>query len=164
METSPLPLKPGTLQRRLQHVIKVMRNQYSNFKDSHEMRLKQYVREFTVKLHAKFCLKTKQASPLTWPDARALARKLWNTVLPGSRTRANSVLLRKSAALALMIGTSTGARWADIHRLQWSDVKKVIKIFSKREKILFSTYCQKYQFSLPDLLCTITLLNLRNQV
>ena len=89
------------------------------------MRLKQYVREFTVKLHARFCLKTKQANPLSWPNARRLALKLWNATLSTAQTRANSVLLRKAAALALMLGTATGARWADLHRLRWEDINKV---------------------------------------
>ena len=125
LETSPLPLKPGTLNRRLQHVLKIMKANYKTFTDTHELRLKQYVREFTVKLHAKFCLKTKQAPPLSWKDARQLAYSLWNLTLSRNQTRTNSVLLRKAAALALMLGTATGARWADLHRLKWEDISKV---------------------------------------
>ena len=89
------------------------------------MRLRQHVREFTVKLHAKFCLKTKQAPPLSWVKARALALALWTTTLTQTQTRTNSQLLRKAAALALMLGTATGARWADLHRLKWEDISKV---------------------------------------
>ena len=102
-----------------------MKDNYPTFTSVHEMRLKQYVRDFTVKLHAKFCLKKKQANPLSWPDARKLALKLWTATLSTTQTRANSVLLRKAAALALMLGTATGARWADLHRLKWEDISKV---------------------------------------
>ena len=125
LEKSPLPIKPGTLNRKLQIVIKIMKKHFSNFKDTHEMRLRQHVREFTVKLHAKFCLKTKQAPPLSWVKARALALALWTTTLTQTQTRTNSQLLRKAAALALMLGTATGARWADLHRLKWEDISKV---------------------------------------
>ena len=127
LKKSSLPLKPGALNRRLQHVVRIMRDRYPNFHNLHEMRLKQYVREFTVKLHAKFCLQTKQANPLSWPDARNLALKLWNATLTRTQTRTNSVLLRKAAALALMLGTATGARWGDLHRLRWEDISKVIQ-------------------------------------
>ena len=120
-----IPIKPGALDRRLQLVIKVMNANYPNFKDIHQMRLKQYVREFTVKLHANFCLKTKQAAPLSWPDARRLARILWNATI--EHPKEHSTLLRKSAALALMLGTATGARWGDLHRLRWDDITKVEK-------------------------------------
>ena len=125
LKKSSIPIKPSSLNRRLQQVIKIMKDHYTSFTTLHEMRLKQYVRDFTVKLHARFCLKKKQANPLSWPDARYLARKLWTTTLTQAQTRANSVLLRKSAALALMLGTATGARWADLHRLKWEDISKV---------------------------------------
>ena len=98
------------------------------------MRLKQYVRRFTVELHSHFCLKTKQANPLSWPEARRLARVLWFTTLSPRRTRQNSELLRKSAALALMLGTATGARWADLHRLKWEDVTKVSLVLFDNNK------------------------------
>lgn len=129
LKTSSLPIKPSSLNRRLQQILKIMRDNYPAFTSIHEMRLKQYVRDFTVKLHARFCLKKKQANPLSWPDARKLALKLWNTTLSTTQTRANSVLLRKAAALALMFGTATGARWVDLHRLRWEDISKV-KIFT----------------------------------
>ena len=126
MEKFKVPLKPNALNRKLQLTIKVMKANYPNFTSVHEMRLKQYVRQFTVKLHSHYCLKTKQAVPLSWPEARRLAKVLWLTTLEPRRTRQNSELLRKSAALALMIGTATGARWADIHRLRWEDISKVM--------------------------------------
>ena len=125
LKKSSLPIKPGSLNRRLQQVIKIMKDNFTNFHTTHEMRLKQYVREFTVQLHARFCLKTKQANPLPWPAARHLALKLWNATLTRAQTRTNSVLLRKAAALALLLGTATGARWGDLHRLRWDDIKKV---------------------------------------
>ena len=125
LKKSSLPIKPSSLNRRLQQIIKIMKDNYPTFTTLHEMRLKQYVRDFTVKLHARFCLKKKQANPLSWPDARYLAQKLWTTTLTQAQTRTNSILLRKSAALALMLGTATGARWADLHRLRWEDISKV---------------------------------------
>ena len=125
LEKFNIPLKPNALNRKLQLTLKIMKVHYPNFTDVHAMRLKQYVRKFTVQLHAHFCLKTKQAVPLSWPDARRLAKLLWLTTLDPHLIRQNSILLRKSAALALMFGTATGARWADIHRLRWEDVSKV---------------------------------------
>ena len=138
LEKFNIPLKPNALNRKLQLTLKIMRAHYPNFTDVHAMRLKQYVRKFTVELHAHFCLKTKQAVPLSWPDARRLAKLLWLTTLDPSLIRPNSILLRKSAALALMFGTATGARWADIHRLRWEDVSKVRVILLVIKKSILS--------------------------
>ena len=90
---------------------------------THESRLHQLIRGFILKINLRFNMKKHQAPYIHWKRGHHLINQLWFRTLAGRGVRNDSRIKRKQAAIALMLALHSGARWCDIMRLQWQDIR-----------------------------------------
>ena len=105
-------------------VIRAMHHIYPHkLMPTHESRLQQLIRRFIMRINLRFNMKKHQAPYLSWTKGHLLVNKLWFLPLAGRGIKNESSMLRKQAAVALMLALHSGARWVDVMRLQWQDVR-----------------------------------------
>ena len=119
-----LPVMTNALKNKTSLIIKAMHTIHPHqMTPTQESRLKQLIRSFIIKVNLRFNMKKHQAPYISWTKGHELVKQLWNKKLTGRGFRVNSQLKRKQAAIALMLAIHSGARWVDIIRLQWQDIR-----------------------------------------
>ena len=121
-----LPVMTMAIKNKTSLVIKAMHQIYpSKLTPTYESRLKQLIRNFIMKVNLRFNMKKHQAPYLGWTKGHTLVKNLWQKPITGRGFRENSQLKRKQAAIALMLAIHSGARWVDVIRLQWQDIRMI---------------------------------------
>ena len=119
-----LPVMTMALKNKTSLVIKAMHSIHPHkLSPTHESRLKQLIRNFIMKINLRFNMKKHQAPYISWTKGHNLVKQLWQRTLIGRGFREDSPMKRKQAAIALMLAIHSGARWVDIIRLQWQDIR-----------------------------------------
>ena len=119
-----LPVMTAALKNKAALVIRAMNEIYPlKMTPTHQSRLLQLVRSFILKVNLRFNMRKHQAPFLSWKNGHELVNKLWFKPLSGRGYGPQSPLLRKQAAVALMLALHSGSRWCDIMRLQWQDIR-----------------------------------------
>ena len=121
-----MPVMTAALKNKVSLVIRAMQQLYpQKLTPTHQSRLQQLIRGFILKINLRFNMKKHQAPFLDWKRGHHLINNLWKKPLTGRGYRPESPLLRKQAAIALMLALHSGSRWCDIMRLQWQDIRMI---------------------------------------
>ena len=123
-QRSHLPVITAALKNKTSLLIRAMHLIYpQKLTPTHESRIHQLIRSFIMKINLRFNMKKHQAPYIGWRKGHHLINQLWFKTLAGRGIRTESGIRRKQAAIAMMLALHSGARWCDIMRLQWQDVR-----------------------------------------
>lgn len=105
----------------VKHAIRLLTTKFDKIM---ELRLRQLVNDLIRTINMKFPMHKSKAPFISQNTAQNLAEKLWSFD-PNGRGRGyrnRSVIVRKAAALHLLLSVYAGARWNDVQELHWSDI------------------------------------------
>ena len=94
-----------------------------NFNDPLSTRILQRIRKTITVVNSTCNMAKKQAPVINWDITKRIAKSLWEDISVERGSNITSIRSRKAAATALILTAKSGARWIDIHRLHWQDLK-----------------------------------------
>ena len=123
LERSDIPIMTETLLKKSQMLIKACRLISRNFDDLMALRIQQRIRGTITMINQNCNMAKKQAPVIEWNITKKIAQGLWNDISVNRGSNITSIRNRKGAATALLLAFTSGARWIDLHRLKWEDLK-----------------------------------------
>ena len=112
-----------TLFKKTKLVIKACKLIVKNFPDALGIRIQQRIRKTITMINQNCNMAKKQAPVINWDITKKLAKSLWEDISVPRGSNITSIRARKAAATALILTAKSGARWIDVHRIMWQDLK-----------------------------------------
>ena len=103
----------------VKHAVRLITTKFSSVM---EMRLKQLVDDLIRTINTSFPMHKSKAPFITQEAAQIVAKHLWSFDRKGRGFGQHSKVIRKAAAVHLLLSVFAGGRWGDVNMLHWSDV------------------------------------------
>ena len=124
LRRSHLPVMTTTIEKKFFHIIQAVRIISTKFNRVLELRFKQLVFDLIRTINTEFLMQKRQAPFISLVNAQKITQKLWTFVPKGRGFTARSQLIRKEAAVHLLLSVIAGGRWGDVANLHWSDIRR----------------------------------------
>ena len=116
----------SSLRRRADITIRIMKK-FPAFTSELELQLNHLVNKLISKINREYHMEKSKAPEIQIQDMTKLALALWRANPVGRGYSDHSRWLRKAGAVVTLISAYSGARWGDIVRLHWEDVRHFVQ-------------------------------------
>ena len=122
LKRKSIPVMTEHIETKFHQVKHAVRLITTKFNSVMELRLKQLVDDLIRTINITFPMHKSKAPFITQETAQIVAKQLWSFDRKGRGFGPRSKIIRKAAAVHLLLAVFAGGRWGDVNMLHWSDV------------------------------------------